>query len=96
MAKKIHQFTDENIVFEGNILQNYPRVTKLGIQGQPNYTSFKINGSNDSIVIGRYGIYELDLTGLGGMINSLEFVNTVDNKDYKMIVDIIYEGGTSS
>ena len=39
-------------------------VTHLGIQAYPGYT-FKINNSAWAISVGRTGIYELDLQGIG-------------------------------
>ena len=89
MAKKIHQFT--SIQENTNILVNYTPVVKLGIQG-PEGTTFQINDGSD-IKIGKYLIYELDLTGLGGQIYSLKFKEGqfLDS----IIVDIVYEGGNS-
>lgn len=88
MSKKIHQFTAvENGV---NLLEDYFPVIKLGIQGKPN-TEFKINGGS-VITIGYSGIYELDLTNLGGLIYSLVFTNI--GEDDNIVVDIIYEGGS--
>ena len=94
MAKKIHQFigvqANQNILTPNEEIKYLP-VIKLGIQG-PAGTRFRLNGSNSSwITIGKYGIYELDLTNLGGFINSLEFENANQN----IVVDIVYEGGSS-
>lgn len=83
MARKIKQFTS---VVEGkDILIDYSPVYKLGIQGPPD-TTFKIN-TGTPIKIGPYGIYEIDLTRLGGQITSLVF----DKSSEKVIVDIVYE-----
>jgi hypothetical protein len=76
-----------------NILKDHFPVYKLGIQG-PAGTKFYLNGGQQPITIGKYGIYELDLTNLGGFISSLSFEKT----DATIIVDIVYEkeGGTAS
>lgn len=60
-------------------------VIKLGIQAPAN-TTFHINGSN-AIHVGDFGIYELDLSGVG-KINSLIFDDNITN----VIVDVVYEG----
>ena len=59
-------------------------VIKLGIQAPVN-TTFYINGSN-AIHVGDFGIYELDLSGIG-KINSLIFDDNTN-----VIIDIVYEG----
>ena len=89
MSKKIYQFTGLKETNK-NILENgYFPVIKLGIQG-PEGTKFKLNNGGE-ISIGRYNIYELDLTNLGGLITSLIFVSDPTG----VIVDIVYEGGDS-
>jgi hypothetical protein len=52
------------------VLTKYAPVVKIGIQA-PVGTIFTLNGGNQ-ISMGRYGIYELDLEGLGHL-NSLVF-----------------------
>ena len=88
---KIHQFVfddGESLFNENNILGDKVPVVKLGIQGQPN-VSFSINGGNN-IILGQYGIYELDLSGIGQII-SLKFNGgSVSDKNI-LIVDIVYE-----
>ena len=99
MAKRIHQF--KNIALNDNILtddlnnKDYFPVIKLGIQAVPG-VKFSLNGGGN-IEIGRYGIYELDLTNLGGLITSIIFPNDEVNEEHKadIIVDIVYEGGDS-
>lgn len=89
MAKRIHQFQGiSKSQISENILANYAPVIQLGIQA-PQGTKFKINESNNYIVMGQIGIYELDLTNLGVYIYSLKF----DQSNENIIVDIIYEGG---
>ena len=87
MAKQVHQIIIDKSSNEKNVIEGYNPVVKLGIQG-PSGTTFQIN--NGSIIeIGTYGIYELDLIGLGGQIKSLVFTNIGD--EGSIIVDIVYE-----
>lgn len=82
----------------GNVFANYP-IIQLGIQGPPN-TKFYINGSENPIILGKTGIYELDLQGLG-TISSINFDReSLEAIDYaqnfkSIMIDIAYEGGTS-
>lgn len=82
---KVTQITVNTL--DVDILSSYAPVVRLGIQAEPGAT-FKINSGND-IVMGGYGIYELDLTGLEGYISSLIFQ---DLKGRSAFVDIVYEG----
>ena len=68
---------------EKNQLEN-KLVTKLGVQGTPGAT-FQINGGND-ITLGQYGIYELDVTGLGYLIS---FVVTSLPADGHLCLDYV-------
>ena len=87
MAKLIKQIIVETIDNK-NVIQDCRPVYKLGIQFNPqDNVTFSLNGSS-SMRIGRYGIYELDLTGLGGWITSLTFSG---KNTSPIIVDIIYE-----
>ena len=69
-------------------------ISQLGIQALPG-TKFYLNGSNDPIIIGHTGIYELDLEGLAEITalsfdaKSIEAIN--GNNNSFLIVDIIYE-----
>lgn len=102
MAKKIGQIV--GIKTTGNILNSNQSVYKLGVQG-PAGTIFYLNGSTYPITIGKYGIYELDLTNLDGYISGITFPKLSEHEEddaYKerlanVIVDIIYEeqGGTA-
>ena len=86
MAKQVHQIII-NKSSDENVIKEYNPVVKLGIQG-PSGTSFTINNGSP-IQIGTYGIYELDLIGLGGQIKSLVFTSIGD--EGSVIVDIVYE-----
>ena len=68
-----------------NILQEYYLVYKLGIQAPP-ASEFTINDSG-TITMGSSGIYELDLSNLGGQIFSLVF----NKLNGQAIVDMVYE-----
>lgn len=81
-------------LISGSVFSAYMPIVQLGIQSVPG-TKFYLNGSNNPIIIGNTGIYELDLQGLS-QINSLQFdANSVtfinDNDTAYLIVDIIYE-----
>lgn len=108
MAKKVKQFryysngSDNNYplgltnrqLISGSAFNNYMPIVQLGIQTMPG-TKLYLNGSNNPIIIGSTGIYELDLQGLT-QINSLQFdANSVtlinNNQSAYLIVDIIYE-----
>lgn len=101
-------FSRKNILSEDNNggLGNFYNVIQLGIQGAPG-TRFWLNdaqGSDNSdvaagIVLNWTGIFEIDLTGTGGEINSISFDGEDDTKNLyrgqnvKLIVDILYEDG---
>lgn len=85
-------------------LGNFYNVTQLGIQGAPG-TRFWLNDAQESnnsdvaagIVLNWTGIFEIDLTGTGGEINSISFdsenTNLYVGQGVKLIVDILYEDG---
>lgn len=82
-------------LISGSAFSNYMPIIQLGIQSLPG-TKFYLNGSNNPIIIGNTGIYELDLQGLTE-INSLQFDASSlaliqNNNSAYLIVDIIYEG----
>lgn len=90
MSRKIHQYivTETN----KNIIADTSPVIQLGIQALPG-TTFCVNGGNE-IQIGQYGLYELDLSDLGGQILDLTFVKIVTNSTHNInsaLVDIVYE-----
>jgi hypothetical protein len=69
-------------------------ISQLGIQSLPG-TKFYLNNSNDPIIIGHTGIYELNLEGMAEITalafdsKSIEAIN--GNYNSFLIVDIIYE-----
>ena len=80
----------------GSIFSKYMPVIQLGIQSLPG-TKFYLNNSNDPIIIGNTGIYELDLNGLSE-ITAISFdrasINAIAiNQNGYLIVDILYEDG---
>ena len=94
-------FSDYNAVLtQGNIFRDYGSISKLGIQG-PVGLKFYLNNSAFPITIGKTGIYELDLEGIG-RINSIQFeANDItnlfpnDNQTNRLLIDIIYDGGVN-
>ena len=79
----------------GSAFADYMPITQLGIQALPG-TMFYLNNSNNPIIIGYTGIYELNLEGMAEITalrfdgNSLNAINS--NANSYLIVDIIYEG----
>ncbi len=80
-----------------NIFANYNQISQLGIQAPPGVI-FYLNNGDAEIMVGRTGIYELDLEGVG-RIYSIRFdpttLNNLVTKDNnaRLIIDIIYDGG---
>ena len=80
----------------GSLFENYYPIIQLGIQALPG-TEFYLNNSNDPIIIGQTGIYELTLEGLSEITaleidrKSLTAIN--NNINAYLIVDILYEDG---
>lgn len=108
MAKKIKQFryysdnSNQNYpsdlrfrhLVSGTAFNSYTPIIQLGIQSMPG-VKFYLNGSNNPIILGNTGVYELDLSGMT-QINSLQFdansINLINsNNGAYLIVDIIYE-----
>ena len=83
------------ILTAGTLFKNYSKISHLGIQGVPG-TRFYLNYSIYPIEIGLTGIYELDL-GESGLIHAIKFdsttLNTYDDNNNKLLIDIVYEGG---
>lgn len=78
----------------GRIFDKYLPIVQLGIQALPG-TKFYINNSQNSIVVGYTGIYELN-SNLVYSIRQLSFdtksLNLIANNDNGyLLVDIIYE-----
>lgn len=89
--------TYRNLI-SGSVFNNFVPMLQLGIQTLPG-TKFYLNGSNNPIIIGTTGIYELDLQGLTE-INSLQFDAgslslIANNNNAYLIIDMIYEDGES-
>ena len=78
----------------GSLFADYMPITQLGIQSLPG-TKFYLNNSNNPIIIGHNGIYELNLEGLAEITalsfdaSSIEAVS--GNQNSFLIIDIIYE-----
>ena len=94
MSKQIKQFIlDQEADLQSNSYKSLldgERVVMLGIQAAPG-TPFKLNGGTD-IQMGYFGIYELDLNRIGGVIQSIEIKQAAQYpKNSKVIVDILYE-----
>ena len=86
--------TYRNLI-SGSAFKYYMPIIRLGIQTIPE-TKFYLNNSNDSIIVGHNGIYELDLQNLTE-IHSLRFdpssLTAIKQQDSVLIIDIIYEDG---
>ncbi len=63
MSKTIQQVKYTDPILENKEVFSRVQVTKLGIQGPPG-TLFTLNGGS-KIQLNQYGVYEIDLTGLG-------------------------------
>lgn len=82
----------------GNVFKNnnvYP-ILALGIQTLPG-TKFYINGSEDPIIVGATGIYELDVVDKAEIINILFDPSSLlairDSAIGYLIIDILYDNG---
>lgn len=98
MSKKIKQIVTTQTELKNNapvnILQNNEMVTMLGIQAAPG-TKFQINNGG-SIEMGFYGIYELDLERIGGLITSIVLTSPspeAGSENSPIIIDMVYEDG---
>lgn len=93
MSKQIKQFVMDQSELTSEyieLLQPDERVVMLGIQAAPG-TPFKLNNGS-TIQMGYFGIYELDLNRIGGLVNSIKIAKAATYpKDSKVIVDILYE-----
>ena len=74
--KVMQQILTTNAGEEKSIMIEGP-IVKLGIQTTGKETDFIINGNEQPIRVGLYGIYELDLIGLGSL-SSIEVTNHVE------------------
>ena len=83
-----------------NIFAECGSISQLGIQAPPG-TIFTLNESSAPIMVGKTGIYELDLEAIG-RIHSIRFIEE-DLEEYfadkelhnRLLIDIVYDGGTS-
>ena len=79
----------------GGAFNDYTPIVKLGIQTLPG-TRFYLNGSEESIIVGNNGLFELDLedriqiTGLRFSPASLQNINKIKEQGY-LLVDLVYE-----
>lgn len=78
----------------GSIFADYMPIVSLGIQTLPG-TKFCLNNSNDWIIVGTSGIYELDIDGMAEIM-SLKFspesiTNIKSNPSAYLMVDIVYK-----
>ena len=94
MSKQIKQFIlDQEADLQSNSYKSLldgECVVMLGIQAAPG-TPFRLNKGTD-IQMGYFGIYELDLNRIGGVIQSIEIKQAAQYpKNSKVIVDILYE-----
>ena len=86
---------DKASLSNGGFLNNYTPVVKLGIQTIPG-VKFYLNGSEEAIIIGNSGLFELDLedriqiTGLRFSPRSIDLINSVEGSG-RLIIDIVYE-----
>lgn len=80
----------------GSVFENYFPILQLGIQALPG-TKFYLNNATDPIIIGRTGIYELDLDGETEISNmrfdTVSVSNIANNVNAYLIVDIIFDNG---
>ena len=79
----------------GGAFNDYTPIVKLGIQALPG-TKFYLNGSEEGVIIGNSGLFELDLedriqiTGLRFSPTSLQNINAMGEKAH-LLIDIVYE-----
>lgn len=94
MSKQIKQFiyNQSDLTNQYKEILSGERVMMLGIQAAPG-TPFKINHGTP-IQMGLFGVYELDLIRIGGLVNSIELAQASSYPEgSKVIVDILYEMG---
>ena len=92
-TEKCASFTN---LCNGNLFKNnqvYP-ILALGIQTLPG-TKFYLNGSEDPIVVGATGIYELDVVDKAEIVNMLfdptSLLAIRDSANGYLLIDILYE-----
>lgn len=109
MAKQIKQFryygdgnaknypedlTYEQLIKDGGAFKTISAITQLGIQTLPG-VRFRLNGADNSIIIGSTGIYELDLEGISEItelyFEGASLSNIESNPNAYLIIDMICE-----
>ena len=84
-----------NNLKSGSIFSEYYPIVQLGIQSVPG-VKFYLNKSEEPIIIGETGIYDLELDSttqinhLSFAVDSLNMINA--NPNTYIIIDMIYEG----
>lgn len=80
----------------GTVFENFFPILQLGVQALPG-TKFYLNNAVDPIIIGRTGIYELDLDGeteISNMRFDATSMNNISaNMNAYLIVDVIFDNG---
>lgn len=91
--KNTDGITKESLV-NGGAFNNFTPIVKLGIQTIPG-VRFYLNGSDENIIVGGNGLFELDLedriqiTGLRFSSSSINLINESE-KSY-LLIDVVYE-----
>lgn len=69
------------------------KIVQIGIQTQPGVV-FRIN-DNGNIIVGKTGIYEIDISDTNAEISKIEYIANYDEVPVKYIIlDAVYKGGT--
>ena len=69
------------------------KIVQIGIQTQPGVV-FRIN-DNGNIIVGKTGIYEIDISDTNAEISKIEYIANYDEVPIKYIIlDAVYKGGT--
>ena len=111
VVKQFRYYNDENAAknqptdatgtdyVSGNVFKTFFPILQLGIQSLPG-TMFYLNNAIDPVIVGRTGIYELDLeeeVEISDIRFDLYSINAIkDNGNAYLIVDIIYDNGEES
>ena len=112
---KIERMFSGSNILDGSVNEEgtYVNIAQIGIQGAPG-TRFWLNDAQQSsnpnalkgIVLNWTGIFEIDLSDIGGEINSIIFdpsskilyegpetAEGIKPNNYKLIVDVLYDNG---
>lgn len=87
---------EQSAYVSGSVFSECQNIIQLGIQALPG-TKFRINEGIEPVIIGRTGIYELELDN-EVVISTLQFdndslTNISNNPNAYLIVDVIYDNG---